>query len=183
MVEAVERVRARMHRAVQALDAAGVPFAVVGGNAVAAWVAQVDEGAVRNTQDVDILLRREDLVAAQQALATVGIVYRKARNLDMFLDGPDSKARDALHVIFARELVTPDSVMLAPDVDDSQRLGAIPVVNLEALVGMKLTAFRLKDRVHLLDLLEVGLLDSSWPSRLPETLASRLQSLIDNPDQ
>jgi hypothetical protein len=34
---------------------------VAGGNAVAAWVATVDPSAVRNTQDVDILLRRADL--------------------------------------------------------------------------------------------------------------------------
>ena len=34
----------------QSLDGAGVPYAVAGGNAVAEWVARVDEGAVRNTR-------------------------------------------------------------------------------------------------------------------------------------
>ena len=47
-----------------ALEGAGIPYAVAGGNAVASWVARVDEAAVRNTQDVDILIRREDLDAA-----------------------------------------------------------------------------------------------------------------------
>ncbi|HEY3244992.1 MAG TPA: hypothetical protein VGM03_16750 [Phycisphaerae bacterium] len=60
----MEKVRERLTRAVRALEAAGVPYAVVGGNAVAAWVARVDEAAVRNTQDVDLLLRRTDLPAA-----------------------------------------------------------------------------------------------------------------------
>ena len=55
MVRAVEKVRERLHRAASALEAAGIPYAVVGGNAVAAWVATVDEAAVRNTQDVDLL--------------------------------------------------------------------------------------------------------------------------------
>ena len=32
---------------------------------------------------------------------------------------------------------------------------------------MKLTSFRLKDQVHLMDLLEVGLIDSSWGDRFP----------------
>lgn len=64
MIRAVEKVRERLTRAVRALEAAGVPYAVVGGNAVAAWVARVDEAAVRNTQDVDLLLRRTDLPAA-----------------------------------------------------------------------------------------------------------------------
>jgi 16S rRNA (guanine966-N2)-methyltransferase len=54
--------------------------------------------------------------------------------------------------------------------------------NLESLVRMKLTAFRDKDRVHLRDMLDVGLLDASWPARLPEPLAGRLQELIDNPE-
>jgi hypothetical protein len=57
MVRAVEKVRERLRRATAALEGAGIPYAVVGGNAVASWVARVDEAAVRNTQDVDILLK------------------------------------------------------------------------------------------------------------------------------
>ena len=72
MVRAVEMVRERLLRAAGALESAGVPHAVVGGNAVAAWVARVDEAAVRNTPDVDILIRRNDLDAASVALAAVG---------------------------------------------------------------------------------------------------------------
>ncbi len=49
MVRAVEKVRDRLRRATAALTAAEIQFAVVGGNAVAAWVARVDEAAVRNT--------------------------------------------------------------------------------------------------------------------------------------
>jgi len=52
MIEAVEAVRERALRATAALKQAGIPYAVVGGNAVAAWVARVDKAAVRNTQDV-----------------------------------------------------------------------------------------------------------------------------------
>jgi hypothetical protein len=39
----VEKVRERLRRAAAALEAAGVPYAVAGGNAVAAWVSRVDE--------------------------------------------------------------------------------------------------------------------------------------------
>jgi hypothetical protein len=39
MVRAVERVRERMHRAALALEQAGIPYAVIGGNAVAAHVS------------------------------------------------------------------------------------------------------------------------------------------------
>src|SRR4051812_9872133 len=68
MERAVAKVRERLLRATAALTQAGVPYAVVGGNAVASWVATVDEGAVRNTRDVDLLVRRSDLPAVTDAL-------------------------------------------------------------------------------------------------------------------
>jgi hypothetical protein len=47
---------------------------------------------------------------------------------------------------------------------------------------MKLTSYRLKDRVHLLDMIGVGLIDASWTKRFPAELATRLQELLDNPE-
>jgi hypothetical protein len=47
---------------------------------------------------------------------------------------------------------------------------------------MKLTSFRDKDRVHVRDLIDVGLVDASWTSRFPSELAARLQQLLDTPD-
>src|SRR6188472_4343674 len=125
MVRAVEKVRERLLRSTAALDAAGVPYAVIGGNAVGAWVATVDEAAVRNTQDVDILLRREDLDKAKAALESAGFVYRHAAGIDMFLDGPGTKFRDAVHVLFENEKVRPEYALPTPQVDDSQRMNAI----------------------------------------------------------
>ncbi len=48
---------------------------------------------------------------------------------------------------------------------------------------MKLTSFRLKDKVHLLDLLEVGLIDESWCGRFPSELGARLRELIASRDR
>ena len=182
MIRAVEKVRERLRRAVAALEAERVPYALIGGNAVAAWVSRVDEAAVRNTQDVDILLRRSDLALAKAALAKAGFIYRHAKSLDMFLDGPKAKARDAVHIVFAAEKVTPDSLAPAPDVIESEDAGTFRLVTLEALVRMKLTAFRDKDRTHLRDLIEVGLVDGAWVAKLPSNLAARLQSLLDTPE-
>ena len=56
------------------------------------------------------------------------------------------------------------------------------MLSLEALVRMKLNSFRRKDQVHLLDLLSVGLIDSSWLARLVPAHAARLQELIDDPE-
>lgn len=182
MESAIEKVRRRLLRTAAALEAAGIPYAVAGGNAVAAWVARVDEAAVRNTQDVDILLRRADLDAATPALEAAGFVRRHVKGLDMFLDGPESKPREAVHVVFAGEKVRPDYLLPTPDVTESDLAGEYRVVALPALVRMKLTSFRIKDKMHLLDLLDVGLIDASWVGLLPPELGARLQELIDNPE-
>ena len=182
MSNAVEKVRQRLLRAARALEQAKVLYAVAGGNAVAAWVSRVDEAAVRNTQDVDIVLRHADLFAARTALEHAGFVYRHAANLDMFLDGADAKARDAVHIVFAAEKVRADYAAPAPDVSESEATETFRLLSLDALVRMKLTSFRDKDRVHLRDLMDVGLIDGSWPERMPTVLRARLQELLDNPE-
>lgn len=182
MVTAVEKVRDRLRRAAQALEQAQIPYAVVGGNAVALWVSEVDEAAVRNTQDVDILLRRADLDRAKEALGKAGFIYRHAASIDMFLDGPGAKARDAVHIVFSGEKVRQEYLLPAPDVDEMKATATARYLNLDALLRMKLTSYRDKDRTHVRDLIDVGLIDASWSQRLPEELAKRLQLLLDTPD-
>jgi hypothetical protein len=181
MTRGVEQVRERLTRAAAALEQAGIPYAVAGGNAVAAWVSTIDEAAVRNTRDVDILLNRIDLPAAIRAMEAAGFVYRHVKSIDMFLDGPAAKARDAVHVLFAGEKVTADDLLPVAPLSEAQRHNNLWIVTLESLVQMKLTAFRRKDQVHLEDLLELGLIDASWCTKFPPELAARLQHLIDTP--
>lgn len=182
MVDAVEQVRRRLQLTVGALSGAGVRYAIVGGNAVAAWVATVDETAVRNTQDVDVLVRRTDFDRVRSALESAGFVYRKVASLDLFLDHDKARPSQTVQLVFAGEVVKPGEVAANPDVDDSADLGAFRVLNLESLVRIKLTAFRDKDRTHLRDLMGVGLIDQSWTARYPGVLGQRLQSILDTPD-
>ena len=187
MVLAVELVRNRLKRAAAALEASNVPYAVVGGNAVAAWVAQVDPAAVRNTQDVDLILARADLERAKLALAPAGFVFRHVKGIDMFLDGPGAKARDAVHILFAGEKVREEDLAPAAAIAETESTatdatGSFRVVSLEPLVRMKLTSYRRKDQVHLLDMIDVGLIDATWPSRFQPELGTRLQALLDDPD-
>ncbi|HUG71383.1 MAG TPA: nucleotidyltransferase family protein [Pirellulaceae bacterium] len=182
MNRAVDKIQDRLERATRALEASEIPYAIVGGNAVRAWVAQMDEAAVRTTRDVDILLRRADLPAAIAAMKSAGFIYRHVKSIDMFLDGIDAKPRDAVHVVFAGERVKDSDPVTAPDVDDAVDVAHHRTLSLEALVRMKLTAFRDKDRVHLRDMLDVELIDESWVPRFPSPLCNRLQELIDNPE-
>jgi hypothetical protein len=182
MVRAVEKVKQRLLRACAVLNQAKIPFAVVGGNAVAAWVSRVDEAAVRNTQDVDILVRREDFDEIKLAFEEAGFVYGKTMNVDFFLDEPDGKVRDAIHILFANEKVKQHDVVPTPDVLDADLSGEFPIVKLQSLVRMKLTSFRRKDQVHLLDMIGIDLIDATWPSRFEAELGQRLQQLLDDPD-
>src|SRR5687767_12805466 len=116
MERAVAKVRERLLRATTALNQAGVPYAVVGGHAVASWVSTVDEGAVRNTRDVDLLVRREDLPAVTAALQAAGFTSEKSFGVTMFLDGPDAKPSESIHLIFAGEKVKEDYPLPSPDI-------------------------------------------------------------------
>ena len=213
---AVENVKHRMRRTTEVLNAAGVPYAVVGGNAVQYWVAQVDESVVRNTRDVDIILNRADLPRAIQALEGAGFIYRhsfgvtaslfqdrrglahfgesarqrvpvpiSADGLETgatFLDGPNAKARDAVHVVFAGEKVRDDYPEAVPAIDDYELMHDARTLPLEPLVRMKLTSFRRQDQVHLQDMISVGLIDETWLDRLSPKVRSRLQELLEDPE-
>ncbi len=179
---AVEIVKDRMRRVTTSLNSANVPYAVIGGNAVQHWVAQVDESVVRNTRDVDIILNRSDLPAAIKALEPVGFIFRQSAGVTMFLDGPDAKARDAVHVVFAGEKVRDTYVEPVPSIDDYAMMQEARTLPLEALVRMKLTSFRDKDRVHVRDMISIGMIDESWLERFHPVLQERLKELLDHPD-
>lgn len=183
MEAAVEKVRQRLVRATAALERAGVPYAVIGGNAVAAWVATVDEIAVRATRDVDVLLRRADFDTARRELGTAGFAFRHVAGVDLFLDEAEARAADGVHVIFASERVRPEYAAPAPSPDEAVRFpDGMSVLNLEALVRMKLTSYRRKDQVHLLDLIGVGLVTEEDVGRFPGPLADRLRELLADRD-
>lgn len=182
MIGAVEDVRNRTLRTAAALEAAGVLYAVAGGNAVAAHVSKVDRAAVRNTRDVDIIIRRADLPQARVAMEAAGFVYVKSMEVEMFLDGPDASPRDAVHLLFAGEKVKPSYSQPVPDVTETEEAEGFRVLRLDPLVGMKLMSFRRKDQTHIDDFIEIGVLDASWLPRLPPELAERLKQLLDTPD-
>lgn len=182
MVRAVEKVKERLLRTVRTLEAAGIRYAVVGGNAVAAWVEKVDAGSVRNTRDVDIIVHRKDLDLVKAAMEKEGFVYGFSYGVHFFLDGPDAKPSDGVHLLFFDEKVKDTDLVPTPSVEESERGAAFQVVSLEALVRMKLVSYRLKDRVHLQDMTRLGLIDSSWPDRFPPVLAERLREIIADPD-
>lgn len=182
MFRAVELVQERLNRACNALRVANVPYAVIGGNAVAAWVATIDDDAVRNTRDVDLLLAEEDLPAASAALQSVGFVRTLVMGTVVFLDGPQGKPSQGLHILLAGQKVKSEYVSATPSIDQAVEINEKRIVNLDALVEMKLNSYRRKDQTHLIDMIQIGLINETWPIRFPPKLGERLQMLLDDPE-
>ena len=158
VVAIMNRVQERLNRTVAALRGAGIPFAIAGGNAVATWVATMDKDAIRQTNDVDILVQRDDLPRIKAAMEAAGV-----------------------HLLFAGEMISLKHITPAPDLSERVVVADQDILKLEALVRMKLNANRDKDRMHLRDFIAVGLLDQSWVQRYPPELGTRLQHLFDTP--
>ena len=159
-VMAVERVERWLRQVTDALNTAGIPYALVGGNAVAAWVATVDPQATRATKDVDLLVRQSDPAAITRLFDGLGFRCESRRS--------------GVHLIWAGQRVKPSDLMLTPDVDESQMAPeGFRIIDLAALVRMKLTSFRDIYRAHLIDMLSVGLLDSATRAGIPDALRAR----------
>jgi len=178
-VMALDKVTERLERITRAFESAAVPYALVGGQAVALWVATKDPAAVRTTKDVDILLRRSDLPQARSAALAVDMDYFETMGVGMFLERDDPDPRGAVHLLWAGEKVRPEYHLASPTIDERQALEpGKQVVSLSGLVRMKLMSNRDQDRVHLRDLIDVGLIDRSFLGHLPAELAVRLDALL-----
>ena len=177
---ALDDVADRLQRITSAFSSAGVPYALVGGQAVALWVATKDPAAVRTTKDVDLLLHRDDLGRARAAARGAELDYFETLGVGMFLDRRNPNPRHAVHIVWAGELVRPGESVAAPNVSERTTLpGGYQVATLAKLVEMKLMAYRDQDRVHLRDLIDVGLVDKALLDELPAELAIRLKPLFD----
>jgi hypothetical protein len=175
---AVDRVAQRLGKVTAALDAAGVRYAVVGGNAVAAWVGRVDPSATRATKDVDLLVDRDDLDRITAVLRGLGFRRDDVRGLVMFIDPDEPSRRAGVHLVWAGDRVRPSYPAPAPSVTESVRdPQGFSVLSLEALVRMKLTSFRLIDQVHVQDMLRLGLIGDVVRAGLPEALRERLEQV------
>jgi hypothetical protein len=175
----------RARRFCACLDAADVPYAVCGGMSVMAWVTSRDSDYARTTKDVDILMRREDLRRAAEALAPHGFMFVEVNGIPMFLDGPDGTPKHAVHVVVADEQPSRFEVIRVPELAGIQRDGAAPWprVDLATLIEMKLLAMRPHDIAHLGDLLRVGLIDRTWRDRIRPELRERFDRAYDEAER
>ena len=97
----------------------------------------------------------------------------------ILVEAADPRPRRGVHLVWAGERIRPEYPLPAPAVD--QRLEPARdrfVVPVEQLVVMKLQSNRGQDRVHLRDLIEVGLLERDRYLDLPDEFRRRLDALL-----
>ena len=171
--DAVEQIVDVAKRFSSLLEGAGIPCRVIGGLAAYLHVDQVDPLAARLTKDVDVALRRDQLGAIRAVVESHGFTYRHVAGVNMFLDAKDPRPRSAVHVVFVGEKVRPEYLEPVPDSDPIRTKGIL-IASVSDLVRMKLTSFRLKDKVHIQDLDGVGLITPEIEQSLSEPLRARL---------
>ncbi|MCH7847479.1 MAG: nucleotidyltransferase family protein [Planctomycetes bacterium] len=172
---AVDRVEKRLRRVTAALDEAGIKYAVIGGNAVAAWVSRVDPGATRSTKDVDLLVDQSDIDRIESVLGEAGFTREDVLGVTLFKEPDEPSVRASIHLVWAQQKVRPQYNLPAPSVEESVRdPQGFNVIDLPALVRMKLTSFRRIDQVHIEDLLKLNMIDAAVRAGLPTELERRL---------
>lgn len=146
---AMERVEQRLRKVTAALDAAGIRYAVIGGNAVAVWVSKADPAATRTTKDVELLVNQDDLPQIRATIEGLGFQYQDLRRVSLFIDPEEPSRMSGVHLIWAGKKVRPSYLHEAPSVDEAVfDPEGFWVLDLPALVRMKLTSLRDMDRVH-----------------------------------
>lgn len=171
----VEQLFEVMKRFTNALSQAAIEYRIIGGMAVFLHVRDREPIAARLTNDVDVAVERTDLEAIIRAVEPFGFKYRHAAGVDMLVDAAKPSARSAIHLVFVGEKVRKEYLEPVPEFSPPARAveGAL-IAPVADLVRMKLTSFRLKDRVHIQDLDSVGLITAEIDAQLPETLRQRL---------
>lgn len=175
--DAVEKIFDVTNRFAAALEAAAIPYRVVGGLAVFVHVDARDSMAARLTKDVDVAIDRKNLDAIRAALEPYGFTFRHVAGVDMFVgaDNPNASAR--VHLLFLGERVRSDDLEAVPcslPERSPQGFMIAPVVD---LVQMKLTCHRLKDQVHIQDLDHAGLITPEIEQTLSAPLLARLKEV------
>jgi hypothetical protein len=156
-----------LHRIVHVISEQRVPCELIGGLAVLVHVEEADPEHSMLTRDVDLMIDRADLERIKTAAAGGGFRFSYA--------GGENSARNSVHLIFKEEMSDP------PLASEKKWIhgGEVTVIPVADLVRMKLSSYRLNDRVHVRSMDAAGLITPEVEAKLPLELSARLQHVRD----
>jgi hypothetical protein len=157
-----------------ALAAAGIESRVISGLAVFLHVSEVDPLAARLARDVDVAIARTDIDRIRAVVEPLGFRFRQTAGVNVFVDAKAPRAASAIQVVFAGEKVRPEYLEAVPVSDPVRARQGILIAPVADLVHMKLTSFRLRDKVHIQDMDSVGLITAEIEEGLSEPQRARL---------
>jgi hypothetical protein len=151
------------------LDRAGIPYALIGGMALA------QHGFVRMTEDIDILLTPEDLEKFKAQLLGRGYVLAFSGANKTFRD---TETGVRIEVITSGEYPgdgLPKPVAFPDPATAAAAMGDFQVISLEKLIELKLAsgmtaAHRRRDLADVQDLIRTLQLDQAFAEKLDETV-------------
>ena len=173
----VEQLLEKMRRFHGALAALEIPYRIVGGLAVFIHIFEREPIKARLTSDVDAAIDRADLPRIIEAAERAGFRFRHVAGVDMLVDENQPSHQSAIHLIFVNEKVKAEYLEPVPASKPDCTKEGILIAPVADLVHMKLTSFRLKDRVHIQDLDSVGLITPEIEKTLSEPLLGRLNEV------
>jgi hypothetical protein len=162
------------HVVEQIFSSAQLEYRIVGGLATYLYVEEKDPDAGRLTRDIDIAVRRDDLLKIAAAAKNFGFEHRHVAGVDMLVLSSEPSVRRAVHLVFAGERVRPEYVEPVPRLGPYQTIQGLKLIPLADLVCMKLTSFRIKDQTHIKDLDDAGLITPEIEATLSAALRERL---------
>ena len=160
------------------LTAERIPHELIGGLAVLVHVEEVDPEQSILTRDADLMIDRSDLPKVIATAERHGFRFRHTAGLDMLAYGEPQKSRKSVHLLFTGEKVRPNQATPNPPISPQRKRildEEFFVAPVSDLVRMKLSAFRLKDQVHLQVMDAVGLSTRDIEESLSPDLRARLQ--------
>jgi hypothetical protein len=181
MFAAAESIRELQARIIRVLRDSSITFALSGSNATFAWIADIDEAAVRQYRNIELIIDRRDGEHVTERLSQLNLLPDKAPFQIYFRERYTQRKRWAHRALFAGEQVAGGQCCV-PSLSNVIWLRNAPIIGLKQLVTFQLSRWYLDDQVDLRDLIEVGLVEATWLTWLPAALASRLKELLDNPD-
>ena len=160
-----DRVHRTMRLVADRLDAAGIPYAIVGGMAVNAHRHE------RTTGDVDFLITAEGFFSFQRRYVEKEF-QRVPGRPRRFLDTQTGVSFDLLITGMFPGSGNPGPVSFPDPAEVSETIDGLQIVNLIGLVQLKLAARRFQDFADVLNLIRSNDLDESFQSNLHPSLHS-----------